>query len=84
MRASKKMRRECKKIKIKMDSYGIFDGWPGIYWLEQTADGEHWVTQQRFECNIVDGMQCRTHATIRALNWWNDLYFSLQKSLNEL
>lgn len=68
--------------------YGFVDGWPGFYWLEQTAlKGDEvpifdinsppdlWI------CNVNDGKLFRTHAIIRALNWWNDLSYALTKSL---
>lgn len=55
--------------------YDRVQGWPGLYWINQTS-GELTVSCQRYECNY-SGVLTNTHAIVRALNWWNDLYNAL-------
>ncbi len=57
-------------------------GWPGLYWLEKTADQvEMEAPKHVYFCNINNGEICQTHGIVRGLNWWNDLYQQLSKSL---
>jgi len=66
---------------------GDVDGWPGLYWLEQTAAPGVWrcvdsVSRQHYECKIT-GKLLRTHAIVRALNWWNQLFADLNAINNK-
>ncbi len=51
--------------------HGIFNGWPGTYWLEQTLGHIATPDKLMYYCNLNGNTQTRTVATIRALNWRN-------------
>lgn len=69
-------------FRLKMN-YGAVDGWPGTYWLERVApvndqSGFPAVPKQTFYCNYRSNEPLlQTHAIVRALNWWNDLFNAL-------
>lgn len=57
---------------------GIINGWPGLYWIEQTSSlSDLSDPKHTYYCKINNGEIYRTHAIVRALNWWNDLYDQL-------
>lgn len=61
-------------------SFGIVDGWPGWCWIELAAGISGFpdvVLRQRFECKINNGRITNTHAIVRSLNWWNELFCEL-------
>ena len=61
------------------------NGWAGLHWLEQTATpGPTWtsvasVSRQHYECKI-NSRVFSTHAIVRALNWWNELFYTLSET----
>ena len=63
---------------------GTVTGWPGMYWIERASGGSNsplCVSKDVYECK---GEGLATHGIVRALNWWNELYFSLSKSTTGL
>lgn len=54
-------------------SYGILNGWPGIYWLEKTTN------EQKEEGNLDKIYSKQTAGIDRTLIWWEDLYDNLGK-----
>lgn len=55
----------------------IVVGWPGLYWLEKTSNTDLEIPKHIYYCNINNNEIHQTHAIVRALNWWNDLYTQL-------
>ena len=58
--------------------YGIIDGWPGKYWLKRSIPDT--ISKNLYVCNFYN-KTLNTHAIIRGLNWWNDLYKQLNNTV---
>lgn len=75
------------------DAMFVYDrtiGWPGIYWIARTSSIDHTSSIEQinisnviYKCNSAfdnnKEIMHQTHAFIRAMNWWNDLFWNLSQ-----
>lgn len=70
-----------------MDAMFVYDrimGWPGIYWLDRTSSLDIPHNISIYKCNPSFDTQSneimhQTHAFVRAMNWWNELFQNLSE-----
>lgn len=68
-----------------MLTYDRTIGWPGIYWIDRTSSIEQInISNIIYRCNSAfdeygKEIMLQTHAFVRAINWWNDLFWNLSQ-----
>ena len=64
-----------------MNNYSIVSGWPGLHWITKSATNTLPITNHQYYCKINNNKIHNTHAIVRGLNWWNDLFNQLKNPI---